>query len=98
MLEDAVKAAPDQYKILHENERVRILEHRSMPGSQTRMHSHPDMVACAIRDSSYKFTLPNGECVTAELKAGHAVFVKGMDHITENVGKNETHVIVIELK
>lgn len=98
MPEDALKAAPNQYKLLYENDRIRILENRSKPGDQTQMHSHPDMVACAIRDSAFKFTLPNGECVTAELKAGHAIFVKGMDHITENIGKNETHVILVELK
>ena len=40
--EDAVKTDPDKYKVVLENERVRVLEYRDKPGEKTKMHTHPD--------------------------------------------------------
>ena len=49
MAGDAVEVAPDQYRVLFENDRVRLLEYRGQPGDKTAMHSHPDVLACADR-------------------------------------------------
>lgn len=48
MAGDAVSVAPDHYKVLEENDRVRILEFRGGPGAKTAMHSHPAMVAVPV--------------------------------------------------
>ena len=40
---DAVTVAPNNYKTLLENDRIRLLEYRGKPGDKTEMHSHPDM-------------------------------------------------------
>ena len=44
---DAVKVAPESYKVLLENDRVRVLEYRIKPGYKNAMHSHPDFLLYA---------------------------------------------------
>jgi beta-alanine degradation protein BauB len=70
---DAVTAAPHVYKVVLENDRVRVLEARAQPGGRTEMHSHPANVTIAITDGKYRFTPPDGRTTEAELKAGQAV-------------------------
>lgn len=95
---DAVKVAPHAYKVVLENDRVRVLESRMKPGETTEMHSHPDLVACALSAAKFKFTLPDGQSMVIELNAGDAVFVGAVDHSTENIGSNDGHVLLVELK
>jgi hypothetical protein len=47
------------------------------------MHSDPGHVAVAINDGKYKFTLPDGQSVEAELKAGQAMFMDPIEHTME---------------
>ncbi|HEX2170445.1 MAG TPA: hypothetical protein VHF65_09110, partial [Nitrososphaera sp.] len=39
--DDAVKVAPDSYKVVLENDAVRVLEVRIKQGTKSEMHSHP---------------------------------------------------------
>jgi quercetin dioxygenase-like cupin family protein len=98
MAADAVKAAPETYKMLLENARVRVLEVRGKPGFKTAMHSHPAHVGVAIRDGKFRFTTAGGQRVDAELKAGQALYLDPVEHTTEIMGTGEAHVIIVELK
>ncbi len=44
MAGDAVQLAPHVYKVLFENERVRVLQVRLKAGESSAMHSHPAYV------------------------------------------------------
>ena len=94
---DAVEAAPDHYKVVEENDRVRILEFKGKKGDKTAMHSHPDVIAVAISDAKVKFGMPNGEEMELELPGGAAMFNPSFEHTTE-VLSEDSHVILIELK
>ena len=96
MADDAVKVAPHAYKVVVENDRVRVLEYRGMPGVKTEMHSHPAVVAIAI--GKFKFTLPDGQSMEMELQGGQAMYMDASEHATENAGTAEAHVILVELK
>ena len=98
MAEDAVKIAPHAYKVVLENDRVRVLESRMKPGDKTEMHGHPALVACAITGGKFKFTGPDGQSMEIELGSGHAGYFDAVEHSTENVGTTEGHIILIELK
>lgn len=98
MAADAVKAAPETYKMLFENDRVRVLEARGKPGFKTAMHSHPAHVAVAIRDGKFRFTMADGQSVDAELKAGQALYLDPVEHTTEMTGTGDAHVILVEIK
>ncbi len=98
MAADAVKAAPETYRMLLENDRVRVLEARARPGFKTAMHSHPAHVAVAIRDGTFRFTMADGQSVDVELRAGQALYLDPVEHTTEMTGTGEAHVILVELK
>ena len=98
MARDAVYVAPDQYKALFENDRVRILETWYGPGQTSNMHSHPDLVAVPLTPAKGRFTLPDGQTVDIELQAGQAVFIEAQEHTVENTGTSEFRVILVELK
>lgn len=98
MAGDAVQVAPDTYRVLVENDRVRVLEAHSKPGEKTEMHSHPAYVGIGITDGHFKFTLPDGESTEIELKAGEALFLEAVEHMTENIGMSEARAILVELK
>jgi hypothetical protein len=42
--EDPTRTDPEKYKVIFENDRVRVLEYRDEPGEATRPHRHPDSV------------------------------------------------------
>src|ERR1700752_489584 len=98
MLSDAVSVASHLYKVLLENDRVRVLEVRANPGIKTELHTHPSQVAVAISDGQYRFTSPEGQCMDVELQAGQAVYLDPVEHTTEIIGTREAHVVLVELK
>ena len=96
--DDAVKTDPDKYKVVLENERVRVLEYRDKPGQKTKMHTHPDFVLQALAPFKRKLTLSNGKMMTREFEAGDIVWMNAQTHIGENIGETDTHVWITELK
>ena len=50
---------PDKYKVLFENERVRVLEHRDRPGDKTSRTVTPDSVMYTL--SSFERRLAHGD-------------------------------------
>jgi len=95
---DALQAASHAYSLVSENDRVRVLEYRGSPGTKAEMHSHPDLVAVALRGGKVRFTLPNGQTDDAELADGEAGFFAATEHMTENAGSSDIHIVLIELK
>src|SRR2546425_12601535 len=95
---DAVTAAPHAYRVLLENDRVRVLEYRGGPGTKTEMHSHPDLVAVALRGGKVRVTLANGQTQDAEVADGEAGFFDANEHMTENAGSSDIHIVLIEIK
>ncbi len=96
--DDAVKVAPDSYKVLLENDQVRVLEVRIKQGAKSEMHSHPRSVAICLNDQRLRFTFPNGKSEDADLRRGQAVWLDGISHAVENVGSEEVNSVVVELK
>jgi quercetin dioxygenase-like cupin family protein len=98
MSQDAVKVAPDIYKVLLENDAVRVLEIRMKPGAKSEMHSHPRSVAIPLSDQRVKFTFPNGKSEDVNLKRGQAIWLDPISHTAENTGTEDADGVVVELK
>ena len=98
MAGDAVSVAPDQYKVLFENDRVRVLETRYGAGQTSNLHAHPDLVAVALTPCKVQFGMGDGQTMGMELQTGESVFVEGQDHTIENTGAAEFRVILAVLK
>jgi beta-alanine degradation protein BauB len=95
---DAVKVSPDSYKVVLENEAVRVLEVQIKLGTKSEMHSHPKSVAICLNDQRLRFTFPNGKSEDADLRRGQTVWLDGISHAVENVGTEDVSSVVVELK
>ncbi len=95
---DPAKVAGHVYKLLMENARVRIFDVRFKPGDTAVMHGHPDHIVYTLSEGSNKLTFPDGQSRVVDLKAGQALWLDAGQHATENVGKTDVHLLVIELK
>ncbi|WP_445153408.1 cytoplasmic protein [Arthrobacter sp. Hor0625] len=97
MDQDPVVTNPELYRVVFENERVRVLDYMDRPGEKTVPHSHPDSVMVTL--SSFRRRLSSdGREVDVELPAGLARWLPAQSHSGENTGETETHTIFVELK
>jgi hypothetical protein len=95
---DPTTTDPDKYKVLFENERVRVLEYRDEPGGRTSPHAHPDSVAVMLSSFDRRFVDANGETRDATIQAGEVRWLDAQTHSGENIGDTPTHVVFVELK
>ena len=98
MAQDPARTDPDKYKTVFENTRLRVLEYKDKPGAVTIRHSHPDSVVYALATFKRKLTLGDGKVVIVEKKQGEVYWVPAQEHIGENIGTTDTHVLIVELK
>jgi beta-alanine degradation protein BauB len=96
--QDPVKVASQYYRVVAENERVRVLRVNMPPGGDAAMHSHPAHLAVSLDDITVHMTLPDGKTQEAPLKAGEARMQPAGTHATANKGTAPMEVIVIEMK
>ena len=97
MSADPTQTDPDRYKVIFENDRVRVLEYRDRPGDRTSPHGHPDSVMYTL--SSFERRLIKGDQHRdVQLDAGQVVWIAAQEHAGENIGTTESHSIFVELK
>ena len=97
MERDPAATNPDLYRVVMENDRVRVLEYRDRPGDRTALHGHPDSVMVTL--SAFRRRLIDGERSTeVELTSGLVRWLPAQEHAGENIGETESHSIFIELK
>src|SRR3954469_19510895 len=97
-LADPTTTDADKYKVIFENERVRVLEYRDEPGQSTQPHSHPDSVMYTLSSFDRKLVGPDGQSRDVFLEAGEVRWLDAQAHSGENIGEMPTHVLFVELK
>lgn len=96
--QDPVITSPQYYKVLLENDQVRVLEYRLKPGEKEPMHSHPAGVVYVLSGTKLKVTYPDGRTEERGATAGETIWREPTTHALENVGDTEAHAIAIDLK
>ena len=96
--QDPVKVAPKNFKVLLDNEHVRVLEFHSNAGEKIPMHSHPAYTIYSFAAGKTKYTSPTGETSEREMQAGQAVWRDAESHASEFMGPGEAHSLLIEMK
>jgi quercetin dioxygenase-like cupin family protein len=87
----------DHYRVILENDKVRVLEYTDGPGDETTPHEHPDSVMYTL--SSFKRRLMSGDFqMEVELDAGTVLWLPAQQHHAKNIGQTPTHVVFVELK
>lgn len=95
--DDPTVTDPENYRMLWENEFVRVLEYRDHPGVRTNPHRHPNSVMVTLSDFSRRLA-SGGRMMDTQLTSGSAVWLPAQMHSGENTGTTATHVILVELK
>ena len=101
LAQDAATADPRSFRVVLENERVRVLEYKSGPGFSVcgqGLHYHPERVTVTLTDAKVKVTNAEGKSVVREFPSGQVFFAPAETHSTENVGGSGTRIYIIELK
>lgn len=96
--QDPVKVDPNHYKVVFENDEVRVLRIHYAPGEKSVMHHHPKSVAVFLHDQSAKFTYPDGKTEVVNVKAGDTNVTPAGEHLPEDVGDTPIDVILVEIK
>jgi beta-alanine degradation protein BauB len=98
-IDDVMQAAAKAYKLLLENDQVRVMEIRLKPGEKAPMHNHPNShVVYVVKDARFKLAFPDGKSSEFELKAGQTLWMEPGPHSAENIGNSDGHNLVVELK
>jgi hypothetical protein len=101
LAQDAPTVAPRSFRVVLENERVRVLEFKSRPGLGVcgeGMHSHPDHVTVSLTGAKLKVTTPGGKVTFEDIPAGAVFFAPAEIHSAEIIGGLNTRSYIIELK
>lgn len=94
---DPVVTNPDHYKVVFENEHVRVLDFTDKPGDSTTRHIHPNSVMITL--SSFKRRLQAGDRERdIEVSEGTTSWMPAQQFAGKNIGDTPTHVIFVELK
>ena len=94
--QDAAAVAPKQFKVIAEDDQVRVLDYKDKKGDKVPMHSHPKHIVYVLKDGKTKFSFPDGTTKESVVKAGQAVIRPAVTH--SQVSMKASHAIVIELK
>lgn len=99
--QDAVTSDPRSFRVVVENERVRVIEFRSRPGLGVcgqGTHYHPERVTVSLTGAKVRVTNAEGRSRVREVPPGHVSFEPAVTHATENIGGSGTRTYMIELK
>lgn len=96
---DALKVSPKQFKLLMENNKVRVLEYTLKPGEKDEWHTHPPKSSYVVSGGKLKVHLENGETIIADEKSGTASWMDYVGkHWVENIGNTSVTIVLTEVK
>ena len=98
----APEASPDVYKILAENDQMRVIEATWKPGQKDNFHSHPgDRASIYLTDCKIRLSKPDGTYRDASPKGGTAKVRANKpvkSHSAQNTGDQVCKIVLVELK
>ncbi|MBY0537116.1 MAG: hypothetical protein K2P88_14795 [Chitinophagaceae bacterium] len=96
---DAIKSSPDNFKLLLENEYVRVIEYSLKPGQKDIPHTHPAKSSYVVSGGKLKVYLDNGQTIIADEETGTASWRDYVGkHFVENIGSTTVTIILTEIK
>lgn len=97
-MQDPVPLYPENYKVLLENDRVRVLDFQLKKGAKEDFHAHPAAVTYVLEPFKIRFTFKDGTTRIREAKAGEVFYGDAIVHASENIGDTDAHGLLIEMK
>ena len=94
---DPAATDPDNYRVVFENDRVRVLEYTDTPGVVTHPHRHPDSVMITMSGFRRR-VFSGGREIEVSLAPGEVRWVGAQEHTGHNIGDTGSHAFFVELK
>jgi beta-alanine degradation protein BauB len=98
LAQDPVPLYPDNYKVLLENDRVRVLDFQLKKGAKEDFHAHPAAVTYVLAPFKIRFTFKDGTTRIREAKVGEVFYGEPLIHASENIGDTDAHGLLVEMK
>ena len=96
---DALVASPANFRLMLENEFVRVLEYTLLPGQKDRRHTHPKRVAHVILGGTLRVGFPDGTHRDFVEVAGTSEYNgPSPPHDTQNIGTTPIRILLVEVK
>ena len=96
---DALTASPDNFRLIVENDYVRVLEYTLLPGQKDRRHTHPQRVAHVIAGGKLRVGFPDGSHRDFDEIAGTSEWSAPSPlHDTQNIGTTPIKILLVEVK
>jgi quercetin dioxygenase-like cupin family protein len=96
---DAVAVAPNEFRILLENDSVRVLEYEIRPGQQEPWHTHPPKVSYVLAGGRLRITPKLGAPFDITETVGEASWMASLGpHRAENIGTTPVRILLVEVK
>jgi quinol monooxygenase YgiN/quercetin dioxygenase-like cupin family protein len=96
--QDPAPIYPENYKVITENDRVRVMDFKLKQGAKEDFHTHPAHVVYVLTGFKIMFKFPDGRTALRETKTGDVLFSEAVTHASENIGDTDAHGLLIELK
>jgi hypothetical protein len=85
-------------KVRLDNEKFRVVETWAKPGEKNEMKARSDRVIYSFNSGKQRIRYSDGKTEEVEFKAGDVRYRKADKSQSENIGKTETHNLVITAK
>lgn len=96
---DALAASPDHFRLLLENEEVRVLEYQLLPGERDHWHTHPPKVSFVVAGGRLRITTDDGKSFDVDETTDSAAWMGTLGwHFAENIGTTTVRIVLIEVK
>ncbi len=96
---DAVAVSPTQFKVLLENDEVRVVEYELAPGEKDVPHTHPPKVSYVISGGELLVHPKDGAPFETAEMTGEARWDDARPwHYVENIGDAPVRILLIEVK
>ncbi len=96
---DPVNVSPDKYRIILENEYVRIVEYSLKPGEKDNTHTHPPKTSYVISGGMLRVYPEGGKAFDfEEIKGASEWADKVGRHYVENIGETTVTILLTEIK
>ncbi len=96
---DPVEVSPDKYKVILNNDHVRVVEYSLNPGERDNWHTHPPKASYVLSGGTLRVFLPDSSSFDSSDKTGHVAWARAVSrHSVQNIGSTPIRIVLVEPK
>ncbi|HLX11416.1 MAG TPA: hypothetical protein VKS81_01260 [Bacteroidota bacterium] len=95
---DIAIVAKDNVVVKLDNEHIRVMEITLPAHSVGPLHWHPGHAVYYLTEAHLRNTPTDGAPILIDVKPGDTTWTETVTHVTENLGANVAHFIMIEIR